>query len=366
MTKRLATSLAAVLCVACGVKLAPPPALFPVTNVWKASVGATIEPPLASDGTRLFVAGRDGSVVALSLSDGKELWRIRGKGRVSATADVVVLREDSGRLRRLDPATGADLWRAMTGIEGTLPAAIDGDTVFVAGQGLGAFSTDRGEKRWSGSDAISAPPVASGPWLFTSEEDGSVRGRERASGTPRWAFATTGAVRAPVFVDAGQNRLLVGTTDGRLLGLRLDKGTARWRWKIGADVQDAGAAFEENALFVSYDNILYAVGRGNGHLHWRGSLPSRPLSGPILTGSAVLVACQENDILGFDARTGARLGALQTPAEIRTPPLVVGNQLYVGLRDRTVVALALNQAAYVAPTPAPAASPAARPQPPKP
>jgi outer membrane protein assembly factor BamB len=356
--------LMAAFLVACGVKLAPPPALFPVTNVWKADVGGSIEPPLATDGTRLFVATRDGFVVALSLDAGKELWRVRGRGHVSATDAVLVLREDSGRLRRLDPASGADLWRAMTGVEGALPAAIDGDAVFVAGKGLGAFTTERGEKLWSAPETVSAVPVASGMWLFTSEEDGTLRGRERASGASRWSFPTGSPVRAPVVVDG--EHLLLGTTDGRLLGLRLDKGTARWRWKIGADVPDAGLVFEDNALFVSYDNILYAVGRGNGHLHWRGILPSRPVSGPVLTGSAVLVACQETDILGFDARSGARLGALQTAAEIRTPPLVVGTQLYVGLRDRSVVALALNQAAYAAPSPTPAPTPAARPQPPKP
>lgn len=351
--------LIAASCVACGVKLAPPPSLFPVTNVWKAGVGSTIEPPLATDGQRLFVATREGAVVALALETGKELWRVRGRGHVSAAGPVLVLREDTGRLRRLDPATGADVWRDMSGVEGALPAAIDGDTIFVAGSGLAAFSTDRGEKLWSAPETITSVPVASGRWLFTGEEDGTVRGRERASGASRWTFATRGPVRAPVTVDG--DRLLLGTTDGRLLGLRLEKGSARWRWKIGADVVDAGLAFEANALFVSYDNILYGVGRGNGHLHWRAALPSRPVSGPILTGSAVIVACQETDILGFDARTGARLGALQTPAEIRTPPVVVGERLFVGLRDRSVVALALNQAPFAAPSPTP--PPSAGPQP---
>lgn len=149
--------------------------------------------------------------------------------------------------------------------------------------------------------------------------------------------------------------MLVGTTDRRFLALRIVKGQPRWRWKVGADITQAGVVLGPAALFVSYDNILYAVGRGNGHLRWRGALPSRPLSGPILTGSAVLVACLESDILGFDARSGRRLGVLKTPAEIRTPPLVIGDRLYVGLRDRSVIALALDQtpAPETAPTPSP-------------
>ena len=349
--------VAAAFVAACAVKLAPPPSLFPVTNAWKAAVGGLIEPPLATDGTLLFVATRDG-LLALNLSDGKQAWKARGRGRVSAREGIVLLREGDGRVRRLDPATGAEQWRVASGVNGELPAAIDGDLVFVAGDGLAALSTGDGHKVWSSPEKISSLPVASGSQLFTGEEDGTVRRRDRATGTSRWTFASVGAVKAPVFVDG--DHALVGTSDRRFLALRAKKGTPRWRWKVGADITEPGSVLGHAALFVSYDNILYAVGRGNGHLRWRGVLPSRAISGPVLTGNAVVVACLESDILGFDGRSGRSLGALKTPAEIRTPPLVIGDRLYVGLRDRTVVALALDQTpapdAAPSPTPAPKAS----------
>jgi outer membrane protein assembly factor BamB len=336
-------------------------------------VSGAIEPPLATDGSRLFVATRDGQVHALGLADGKVAWRVRGRGRLAATTDGVVLREDSGRLRRLDAATGADLWRTNGEVEGTLPPVIAGNDVFVAGEGLAAFSLERGEKLFRVDGRMSGLPRAWGHWLFTVEESGAIRGRERASGAPRWSFPTGGAVKAPVFVDVPSEHLLAGTTDGRLIALRLAKGTARWRWKIGADVLEPGDVLGDTALFVSYDNILYGVGRGNGHLKWRGVLPSRAVSGPLVFGSAVLVACQETDIVAFDGRDGARLGSIQTAAEIRTAPLVVGDHLYVGLRDRSILAFALNltplgtatprPSPTVAPTAAPSAKPAPSPSP---
>jgi len=342
--------LAAASVAACAVKLAPPPSLFPVTNAWKAAVGSLIEPPLASDGTRLFVATRDG-LVALNLNDGKQAWKARGRGHVSARQGIVLLREDDGRVRRLDPTTGAEQWRAASGVNGELPAVIDGEFVFVAGEGLAALSAEDGHKLWSSHEEITSLPVASGTQLFTGEEDGTVRSRDRATGTSRWTFASVGSVKASVFVD--RDHALVGTSDRRFVALRTEKGTPRWRWKVGGDITQPGTVLGPAALFVSYDNILYAVGRGNGHLRWRGALPSRAISGPVLVGSAVVVACLESDILGFDGRSGRRLGALKTPAELRTPPLVIGDHLYVGLRDRTVIALSLDQtpAPDVAPSP---------------
>ncbi len=352
--------LAAASVAACAVKLAPPPSLFPVTNVWKAAVGGLIEPPLATDGKLIFVATRDG-LVALDVSDGKQAWKARSRGHVSAREGIVLVREDDGRVRRLDPGTGSEQWRVASGVNGELPAVIDGDLVFIAGDGLAALSAEDGHKVWSSPEKISSLPVASGAQLFTGEEDGTVRSRDRATGTSRWTFASVGAVRAPVFVDRDQ--ALVGTADRRFVALRTEKGTPRWRWKVGADITEAGLVLGPAALFVSYDNILYAVGRGNGHLRWRGALPSRAISGPVLAGNAVVVACLENDILGFDGRSGQRLGSLKTPAEIRTPPLVIGDRLYVGLRDRTVIALTLDQtpAPDVAPSPPPAPKPSGSP-----
>jgi hypothetical protein len=119
---------------------------------------------------------------------------------------------------------------------------------------------------------------------------------------------------------------------------------------VGADVAHAGLLLPEHVLFAGQDAVLWALRRG-GNLAWRGALPSRPLSGPLLVGGHVLVACLENELVGFTPDTGKPAGALRTPAEIRTPPLVAGTLVLVGLRDRSVVAYAL-------PGSAPAAAPA--------
>ena len=123
---------------------------------------------------------------------------------------------------------------------------------------------------------------------------------------------------------------------------------------------------DDTVLFATHENVLYALKRGSGKMVWRAGLPSRPLGGPVLMGTAVLVACFENDVVGFDGRTGRRLGALRTTAEIRTPPLLVSGRLYIGLRDRTVVALQLAAAPPPQASPEPEASPVWSPSPPPP
>jgi outer membrane protein assembly factor BamB len=342
---RFVTALLAAAPVGCTHKLTPPPALFPVTTAWKATLSALIDPPLGSDDTRLFVATRDGNVQAFRLADGKLLWTTgTGAGQIGVGPGIIVLRADDGRVSRLDPETGKLSWQAESGIAGRIPPLIDGGLVLVGGAGLAALSSVDGHKLWTATDGadVTAPPVASGARLFVGEEDGTLRCRDRATGASLWTFKTRSALSAPVVIDDGP-RALFGTSEGHFVAVSAEKGKRQWQWKIGAAVQQRAALLKDTVLFASFEDVLYSLDRRNGHMRWRVVLPSRPLSSPILTGAAVVVACHDDNVVGFDARSGRRLGALITPAEIRTPPIVVADRLYIGLRDRSVVALALDQ-----------------------
>jgi outer membrane protein assembly factor BamB len=336
--------LLGLVAVACGSRLAPPPILFPASEAWKASAESGLEGPLASDGRRLFLARRDGSVEALDRADGRSLWRREpGVGQVSAAEGIVLLRAEDGAVTRLNPENGRVVWRSETGVAGRAPALPDAELLLVYGAGLAAASAADGRLLWRAEDGadVSARPVSSGTRLFVGEEDGTLRCRDRASGATSWTLRTLSALRAPALLD--RERVLLGTTDGRFLSLTAEEGRIRWRWRLGADVVGGAVLFgRDSVLFATYENVLYALDRDNGHLKWRAPLPSRPIDGPRLSGSAALVACQENEVLAFDARSGRRLASLAAPAEIRTPPVLLGDRLYLGLRDRSVVAFGLD------------------------
>jgi outer membrane protein assembly factor BamB len=330
--------------VACGSRLQTPPVLFPAAEAWKSGGDAGFDGDIAWDGERAFVARRDGSVEAFDPATGRQAWRRQpGEGALSAAKGGLFLRQADGKVVRLDPASGRPAWTGDAGIAGRAPAVLDDDLVFVAGSGLVALRAVDGSVAWQARDGgdVSAPVVASGARLYVGEEDGTLRCRDRATGETLWTYKTASALRAPVLVDG--ERLYVGTTDGRFLCLSTEKGKQQWRWKLGADVVNHALLFDtDSVLFATYENVLYALDRGNGHLKWRAPLPSRPLDGPRLSGTAALVSCLESDIAAFDARTGRALGKASAPGEIRTASLVVRDRLLVGLRDRSLVALGLD------------------------
>ena len=328
----------------------PEPAIFPVTTEWTAQIGDALEgpparPPIATDGARVFVATVDGAVRGLDGGTGNVRWTVPDRpGTLSARQGLLVVREPDGTLWGMAPGSGSARWKAETHVAGALPAGLGEDAVFVGGEGLVALDAASGRVRWTADPAprVSAPPVAWGKWVFVPEQDGTLRCREAATGKQVWAFSSKGALRSAPVVDEVGQRLMAGTGDRRLLALRLTDGHKRWTWKIGAEVQAVPAIFEDKVLFATHEDVLYALKRGGGNLVWLAPLPSRPLSAPLLAQGAALVACygtrpKESFVVGFDARTGRRLGDLKTPSELAAPPILVGSGLVVALRDRSIV-----------------------------
>jgi outer membrane protein assembly factor BamB len=332
-------------CVLSSCAAAPPPAgppLLPRAAAWKTLLGDFVAPPLATDGRRVFVATRDGVVRALAPATGEIEWQSEGHaGQLSAAEGSLLVRHPDGTLTSLHPRTGAVRWRAQTGVKGVLPAFLDADRAWIGGEGLAAVDLAGGRVLWSDRSAsVSAPPVRAGGRLLVGEQDGTLRCRDRETGASLWTLPTRGALLAPPLVDAARGRAYLGTTDKRILEIDLDDGRTGWRWLVGADVAHAGLLLPRQVLFASFDAVLWAL-RPDGRLAWRGSLPSRPLSSPLLVGDQLLVACLENELVAFSAATGERSGAMRTSAEIRTAPLVVGTVLVLGLRDRSVLAYGL-------------------------
>ena len=325
---------------------------------WKTLLGDFVVPPIAADTHRLYVATRDGTVRALDPATGEVAWKAETlPGRLSAAEGTLLVRAEDGTLTSLQPRTGNVRWKLQTEIPGTLAAVIDEDRALVAGRGLAAVDLTSGRVLWrdaSGGDST-APPARAGARLLVGEADGTLRCRDRATGASLWTLHTGRALVAPPLVDTARGRAYLGTTDKRIVQLRLADGRAGWRWVVGADVAETGLILPDALVFACYDAVLYALNRG-GNLAWRGSLPSRPLSPPLVVSGYLLVACLENELVIFAPETGRRVASMRTTALIHAAPVAAGPVIAIGLSDRSVVGYAIS-----GPAPAPAAAPVAEP-----
>lgn len=365
MLKRTLAVVLAAAAAACAARIEPAPSLFPMAQVWIAPLDAHIRGPLASDGQRLFVATGDGTLRGLDLLTGAAVWRVeRRPGVLAAREGLLVARDADGTVWAIDPATGSARWKTETGIAGPLPAVFDGDRVVVAGEGLALLDAGSGAVVWTipKEPKAGAAPVAAGPCLLVPEESGTLRCREPGTGRSIWTYESGGPLYASPRVD-DDGRVLLGTSARMFVALDLEKGRRHWRWKLGADVRQSPALLADQVVFASHEAVIYSLRRGGGNLAWRATLPSRPLAPPLLLGKGVIVSCygsrpSENLLVGIDGRNGKRIGELRTPAEVQGQPLLLGDRLYLPLRDLRVAAFQLAAPSDAdTPTPPPGAPP---------
>lgn len=210
------------------------------------SLFASPRPTLSDDGATVFVGFSSGSVVAVDVVSGDEVWtRIVGEGRYpDVVADVVGAGPSVfasgyfGPFVAIDSGSRDVLWRVEAGAAHAPTLVRDGDRLT----------------------------------LFHPGTDGDVRSVNPVTGAVRWEWdsGTTGAVTTPLWTEAG---LVVASSEGGVWIVDPVEGRTVWRWHeplLLAGVSSPPAVEGRQLVFVSNAGVLYAL------LVPRPSPPPRP------------------------------------------------------------------------------------------
>jgi outer membrane protein assembly factor BamB len=245
-----------------------------------------------------FAAAHPGSVIAVSLTTGKEVWRgpdpEQGAG-VAVDGDLAYILGKGGFLFALDAATGRERWKADFGTNlapcASQPAvkdgviyltgigkAIAGDAAKPAGYYLFALDAKTGQERWR--YRADAPyvhpgvclnqPVLTADTVFATG-DNYLYAVARATGRNRWppvevrrsVEGRKRGVNVQGLVDAGA--VLVGITTGYLIAFSKD--TGRTTWEIPGQYRDSWPAVAGNVLYFQGSPNTKPAPDAGGTLH---------------------------------------------------------------------------------------------------
>jgi len=252
------------------------------------------EGPLTIGGGRVFLRA-DGTLHAVSLSDGSLDWRRQGVGTGGVLPVGNVVFAGGNELLALDAATGAAYWRGVFD-----PVAYDDGTLFCVGTTgrLAAYDATAGEREWRTSMAI-----------------------DRDSRGP--AAAVTGET------------VLVGTVPDGSFGLRgFDRETGERRFTVDDGRGFVGiAARGETAYAVRTDpSAVLAVSTTDGHVRWAEPVRSVTPTAPVIAGD-VLYVRGDDAVFGHDPDDGTGiLGPVWAPDGHSL--VVAGGRLYVNAGQR--------------------------------
>lgn len=240
----------------------------------------------------------------------------------------------SRHLKRLDAATGRELWSSESGyVSGRSAAlAVDaaGETIYLATGGrVEAYRARSGEKLWSrivmhpmgAAEELLPPLVASGEHLIVASALSRVIVLDAGSGALRWREdAERPGLTAQAFAVSGPTLLTL--TDRGVTAEALADGEPLWLRSFGAALpvglvlrlREVWARLQDSDPVYLLDAAgVVAVERESGRERWRYSLPG--LTSVARAGS-VLVVAGEGGARGLDAATGSQRWLHQGPAQV--------------------------------------------------
>ncbi len=303
-----------------------------VRTVWSVSLGGSAGEPLqpAVLDHAVYAAAADGTLVRIAPDTGKTVWRIEVGHRISSGVGsdgyTVVVATPRGEVLAFG-ADGKPLWTAQVSSDVIAPAVVGQGLVVVRStdQRISAFNAADGKRKWT----------------YQRQQ-------------PPLTLRTVGDLR---FVG---DTLVAGFPGGRLVGIALSNGAARWEATVAepkgateverlADVVGPVAVNKPDVCAAAYQGRLMCADVTNGNLRWARDMPA--LAGVLIDDNTVYSVDARSHVNAFARSTGASVWSnAQLHYRNVTAPARVGPALVVGDGEGYAHFLAPGDGAFMART----------------
>jgi outer membrane protein assembly factor BamB len=250
--------------------------------LWRQELDTAASGAPATDGSVVYVSGRDGSAWALNAADGKVIWRVVGTpgvtGFVGSAAptisDRVVIFPSSGGelLAVLKVGNGTIVWRSS-----------------LAGKRLG--------RAYAVTPDITGDAVLSGGTLFAGTASGRTVALSAASGDVTWT--AIGGALGPVAVGGGS--IFLVSDEAELV--RMDASTGEVIWAVQLPYFTTDKVKRRKGIYAHF--------------------------GPVLAGGRVMVVSSDGFLRAFDPTDGSLTHTAEIPGGAATQPAIAGGTLFV-------------------------------------
>lgn len=339
---------------------------------WRRKIGSGNEKyqrmvtgPVAAEG-KVFAVDVRGDVSAVSLSDGRALWKKeiqnddeRSKvgfgGGVAYAGGKVYATSGFGYVVALNAANGSELWRYKGLVPFRGAPSVEGGKVFAITHDnqMVALDAQDGSLVWdqvgiaenAGMLGAAAPAVAdstvvnalsSGELIVLRSSNGRILWQDALSSSRRLTpLATLSDIDGAPVIDRGKVYAL--SHAGSMVAIDMRTGERSWEADVaGVNMPVVAGGF---AFLTTIDAQVVCIALGDGRIRWVAQLQRfqdqekrRELikwNGPVLAGDRLLVTSSHGYAMSVSPYSGEVLSAVKLPAGSSVAPIVVDGTFIV-------------------------------------
>lgn len=272
----------------------------------------------------LYIGNYAGEVIALSATNGKEVWRKQLKGEVSSVpqtnGQVVAVQTMNGKLFVLDAKTGADMWffespPPVLTLRGSASPLVTDSAIFAgfANGRLMAFNPSNGLILWEQRMAlpkgrseldrmvdIHASPLIKDGILFVGTYQGRIAAVARGTGGNVWGVDGSTSEN----LAASDDKLFVSQSDGKVVAYNLTSGEQLWQnEKLLRRHLSGPQVFGDYVAVVDFKGFMHVLNQSNGELAARDKVDRKGVRAPMLTDDSILyVYGNGGSLMAFTAK----------------------------------------------------------------
>jgi len=267
----------------------------------------------------LFFGSLDGCIYAVS-TEGKLAWKFKTQGGIFCTpqikGDVIYFSSVDKNFYAISLG-GKFLWKFALDSK-SLNVSIDGDLALVPcmGGNLYAISIPKRNLVWrfSGKGLMFPPPAIKDGVAYQGCNDNNIYAIDTRTGREIWRFTGGNAFDTGSLIHG--NLILQGCRDNNFYAIDRRTGKKVWSFKTGSMLSWKYIARDGVVYFGSWDNCLYAVNVNSGRLVWKFKTQGPIDNGPEISGDRLVFGSYDCNLYCLDLQ-----GKLvwKFPTSISTP-----------------------------------------------
>lgn len=222
----------------------------------------------------------------------------------------------------------------------TAPSASDDWPMFRGNHQLtgvaGSVLTGDLERRWTfpAGEAVNSSAAIADGVVYVGSENGDLHAIDLERGTPRWKFAGGNPIHSAPTVHRGT--VYFGDEAGVFFALHAADGREKWRLATDAEIISGATCDGERIYFGSYDEFVRCVSTDGKEL-WKFETAGKVHATPALVDGRLLVSGCDGLLRTLDAPSGKMLAETNLGSYTGASPAVLDQRCFLGTYGERVL-----------------------------